>query len=64
MNLRVESGVESGASLKGKTMASTMGSASGLILLMRLLARRVSTLDIGIPRRVSGLSEPYVSMAS
>lgn len=53
-----------GASLKRKTMASTGGFASGLILLIRSADRQCSTLDMDIPRRVSGLSEPYIAIAA
>ena len=64
MKARLTLGFESRALLKGKTMASTGGWASGRILLIKSAGRRFSTLDMDIPRRVSGLSEPYIAIAA
>lgn len=64
MNLRVEPGFESKAAPAGKTIASTIGSLRGLSLLIRSGGSRCSILDIAISKRVSGLSEPYIDMAS
>lgn len=64
MNLRVESGFESKAAPVGTTIASTIGFVRELILVIRSGGRRCSILEIAISRRVSGLSEPYIDMAS
>lgn len=44
-------------------MTSITGDDRAVSLLMRSAGRKGVILEIGIPRRVSGLSEPYFNIA-
>lgn len=44
-------------------MASTIGFTREVVFLMSSAGTSSSILDMGTPRRTSGLSEPYVDMA-
>lgn len=60
INRRVLAGEDLG---RRRTRASIIGFGRGVSLLMRSAGRICSICDMRIPRRVSGLSEPYFDIA-
>lgn len=64
MNLRVRVGSESKIWPDGKISISTIGSRREVRLRIRSLGRRCSIRWMGMPGRGSGLSEPYLDIAS
>lgn len=64
MNLRVRVGSESKIWPDWKIIISTIGSGREVRLRIRSLGRRCSTRWMGMPGWGSGLSEPYLDIAS